>query len=107
MGKSQRQPLKSNLRVLSMHLLKWHYQSEIRSGSWLSTIREHRERLDDILEDSPSLKDYYLEMLPQCYKKARTAAVDETGLDINIFSTNCEYTPEQVLDSQFWPELEV
>ena len=106
LGKSQRQALKSNLWVLLMHLLKWHYQSEMRSGSWRSTIREHRERLDDILEDSPSLKNYYLEMLPQCYKKAWTAA-DETGLDIKIFSTNCEYTPEQVLDSQFWPEVEV
>ena len=106
LGKSQRQALKSNLRILLMHLLKWHYQSELRSGSWRSTIREHRERLEDILEDSPSLKNYYLEILPQCYEKALSAAADETGLNINIFPTNCEYTPEQVLDSQFWPEVE-
>lgn len=103
LGKSQRQALKSNLRVLLLHLLKWHCQVEMRSSSWRSTIREHRERLEDILADSPSLKNYYLEVLPQCYEKAQLAAADETGLDIKLFPPNCEYTPEQVLDSKFWP----
>ena len=37
MGKRDRHRLKSNLIILLMHLLKWDYQQEKRSGSWEST----------------------------------------------------------------------
>ena len=38
MGKSDKNTLKSNLRVLLMHLLKYKYQPEERTNSWLCTI---------------------------------------------------------------------
>ncbi len=59
-----------------MHLLKWKYQSDQRTNSWRSTIREHRKRLKDAFEDSPSLKPYYLEIFPNCYQDARELASD-------------------------------
>ncbi|MGB6015869.1 MAG: DUF29 domain-containing protein, partial [Nodosilinea sp.] len=40
MSSSQMRALLSNLRVLLLHLLKYHYQPEKRSPSWLSTIVE-------------------------------------------------------------------
>lgn len=102
LGKSQRQALKSNLRVLLMHLLKWQYQPERQSKSWRSTIREHRNRILDILEDSPSLQNALVESLEQCYRQARLQAADETGLDAKIFPEQCPYDSAQVLDEDFW-----
>jgi hypothetical protein len=40
MGKEKRRELKNRLIVLLMHLLKYQYQSEKRSSSWVSTIWE-------------------------------------------------------------------
>ena len=45
MGRSEKRALKSNLLVVLMHLLKYKYQPEKRTNSWLSTIFEHIRRL--------------------------------------------------------------
>ena len=58
MGRSEKRALKSNLLVVLMHLLKYKYQPEKRTNSWLSTIFEHRRRLKEDLTESPSLKKY-------------------------------------------------
>jgi hypothetical protein len=42
MGRSERRSLESNLIVVLLHLLKWQYQPEKRSGSWEGSIIEHR-----------------------------------------------------------------
>ena len=58
MGRSERQAVKSNLRIILMHLLKYHYQPQRRSKSWLTTLVEHRQRVQDAFENSPSLRRY-------------------------------------------------
>jgi hypothetical protein len=47
MGRNEKNAVKSNLRVLIMHLLKYKVQPQNRSNSWLYTIYEHRQRLKD------------------------------------------------------------
>jgi Domain of unknown function DUF29 len=42
MSRRGRKSLKSNLVGLLLHLLKWQYQPEYRSGSWRGSIREQR-----------------------------------------------------------------
>ena len=39
LGRQQRQELRNQLVILLAHLLKWDYQPEKRSRSWLATIR--------------------------------------------------------------------
>jgi hypothetical protein len=34
---------------------------------------------------------------------AKEAAADETGLPLSLFSVDCEYTIEQILDREFLP----
>jgi Domain of unknown function DUF29 len=48
MSKRERKSLKSNLIIILLHLLKWQYQPELRSGSWKGSIREHRRRINSI-----------------------------------------------------------
>jgi hypothetical protein len=104
MGKSEKRAINSNLRILLMHLLKYRYQSEKRSNSWLFTIVEHRKRIQESLEISPSLKAYYHEVFVKCYQDARELAAAETGLSIDLFPQTPIFSPENVLNSDYLPE---
>jgi hypothetical protein len=104
MGRSERQSLQSNLQVVLMHLLKYKYQSEKRTKSWRFTLLEHRDRIEVLLEDSPSLRTYLSENFVRSYAKARKKAAVETDLDIEIFPLNSPFTIEETLDSDYLPE---
>jgi Domain of unknown function DUF29 len=103
LGRSERRELKSRLEVLLQHLLKWQYQSNLRSGSWHNTIDEQRNRIEDLLQESPSLKPYLEEVLAESYRRGRKAASNETELPLNIFPAECVYTIDQILDPEFLP----
>ncbi len=103
MGRSEKNALKSNLKVLLMHLLKYKYQSQKRTNSWLYTIREHRQRLRDTFKTSPSLYRFFEEIFNESYQDARELAADETGLSIKIFPPESPFTVEEVLNPDFLP----
>ncbi|MGK7875204.1 MAG: DUF29 domain-containing protein [Xenococcaceae cyanobacterium] len=104
MGRSQKKAVKSNLRVVLMHLLKYKYQRERRSNSWLFTIQEHRTRLEDDFADSPSLKLYFTEVFDECYQKARKLTKTETGLPLDTFPVESPFTPEETLNFDYLPD---
>jgi hypothetical protein len=103
MGKSEKKSITSNLRILLMHLLKYKYQSDKRTNSWLFTIVEHRKRLQEAFKVSPSLRRYYEEVFLDCYQDARELASAETGLSMQIFSEVCPFTPEEALNPNYLP----
>ncbi len=104
LGKSDRRAIKSRLEVLLMHLLKWQFQPEARSRSWQATMLEQRLRIADILEDSPSLKNYLPTVLESAYDGARKLAAIETGLAVEQFPASCESAIGQILDETYLPE---
>lgn len=104
MGKRELQAIRSNLVVVLLHLLKWQFQPEYRTGSWAGSITEHRTRILNNLEDSPSLKNYLETALEWAYPRARQQASDETGLTLQVFPQECPYLVAEVLDDKFWPE---
>ena len=104
MGRSERRSLESNLVVVLMHLLKWVFQPDQRSGSWKGSIAEHRRRIRKSLQDSPSLKPYLEEVFSECYSDAVEQASAETGLSIEKFPQLCVYTSAEALDSNFFPD---
>jgi hypothetical protein len=104
MGRSERRSLESNLIIVIMHLLKWQFQPEFRSRSWEISIFEHRRRIGNALEDSPSLKPYLEDIFAKCYSNAVKSASIETGLHIQVFPQLCPYTSIEVLDSNFLPD---
>ena len=103
-GRSDRREIRSRLIVLLAHLLKWRFQPDARSPSWRSTVREQRDQIEAILEDSPSLRPMIAEALSRAYKRARTVAAEETGLPETTFPADCPFTPEQILAEDFLPE---
>ena len=104
MGKSQKQRLTSNLRILLMHLLKWEFQAEKRTNSWKYTIIEHRRRILEQLEYSPSLKNYLYSNFEATYQKARKDASLETNLSLNTFPEECPYTVDAILAENWFLE---
>ncbi|MCV3216605.1 DUF29 domain-containing protein [Plectonema radiosum NIES-515] len=104
MGRSEKRALESNLVILLMHLLKYKYQPEKRTNSWLSTIFEHRRRLNKNLQDSPSLKKYFVEIFMECYQDARQLAALETGLTLDTFPVESFFTGDECLNQEFLPD---
>jgi hypothetical protein len=104
MGISQKHALKSNLTQILMHLLKWRYQPEKQSKSWRYTLLEHRDRIEESLQDSPSLRVYFNEILDSCYQKARRYAQVETGLPISTFPEMLPFATADILDPDYYPE---
>ena len=103
MSRREKRSLTSNVRVILMHLLKYKFQAEERSNSWLVTLREHRIQLAEILADSPSLQNYLNDQFELCYAQARREA-DETGLEIEEFPVESPFTVLQCLDEDFRPD---
>jgi predicted DNA-binding ribbon-helix-helix protein len=104
MGRSEKRAVESNLRVVLMHLLKWKYQPQNRSGSWKGSIAEHRIRIRKALRESPSLKNTLRDGFIETYQDAVKVAVQETELDPETFPASCEWTVQQVLDEQWLPD---
>jgi len=103
-GRSEKRTVNSNLRILLMHLLKYKYQPEKRSNSWRYTIIEHRQRLQEALQDSPSLNRYFTAEFNDCYTAARKLAAIETNIDIDTFPITAPFTASQVLDEDYLPD---
>lgn len=80
-----------------MHLLKWYYQPEKRSESWRSTITEQRICIEELLEDSPSLKLLLTEIFTDCYQKACIKASEETGIAVNFLPPESPFSFEEAL----------
>jgi len=104
LGKSDRRELKSRLEVLLQHLLKWQFQFSLRSNSWRNTIDEQRNRIEDLLLDSPSLNPSLEQILAESYRRGKKAASNETELHLNTFPADCPYTIDQILDADFLPD---
>jgi Domain of unknown function DUF29 len=104
MGRSERRSVYSNLKILLLHLLKYVYQPEMRSNSWLASIVEHRQRINKAFKDSPSLKPHYDTIFAEAYAEARELAAAETGLSINDFPIDAPFSPEAILRSGDLPE---
>jgi hypothetical protein len=103
LGKQQRQELRNRLSVLIGHLLKWEYQSSMRSRSWLATIRVQRRDTLRLLKDNPSLKSYLEDALLEAYENGRDLAMGETDLPEETFPKMCPYSLTEILDSSFYP----
>jgi predicted DNA-binding ribbon-helix-helix protein len=104
LSRSDKRALRSYLRVLLLHLLKWQYQPSHHSRSWQASVYNCRQEIQELLVDSPSLKPYITEVLETCYQNARVNAVTETGLTLATFPKQCPFSLEEVLSIDFLAE---
>jgi hypothetical protein len=107
MGGRDRRELKSRLRVILLHLLKWQAQPKLRGGSWRKTLLTQRVEIRDLLQQSPSLSREVPGLIRDAYLDAVKEAVDETGLRADIFPSACPYAPGDVLDEDHLPATDL
>jgi len=103
MGKRDLRQLRSRLQVLTLHLLKWKYQPDLRGSSWLATIDHQRDEIDALLLDSPSLRSGLDRALALVYPKAVRDACRETGLPEASFPQTCPWRLDEILAPGFLP----
>jgi hypothetical protein len=103
-GRSEKREISNRLTILLAHLLKWKYQPGHRGSSWTETIFEQRGQLADILETSPSLRQYFLQQVEVRYQGGRLLAAKETGIAFGLFPQECPFAADQLLDLEFFPE---
>ncbi len=103
LGKSERRGISSQLTRLLLHLLKWQYQPQRRSDSWLDSITDARTQIELAIQDSPSLKSYPAKQLEPTYQKARRKASKQTGMPLSVFPTKYPYSLELILDEDWLP----
>ncbi|NEU74863.1 DUF29 domain-containing protein [Hassallia byssoidea VB512170] len=103
LGRKERQELRNRLGILLGHLLKWQFQADKRTNSWLGTIREQRIQIKLLLSDSPSLKPYLEEVFLTAYELGLAFAIRETQLGEQVFPEICPYTLGETLNPEFLP----
>jgi hypothetical protein len=80
-----RRQVQSRLEVLLLHLLKQEHQPERATRSWKATERHQANKIQGLVEDSPSLGPYIETAVPKAYGRARERAAFETGLPPETF----------------------
>lgn len=99
LGLSERNQLIASLTVLLSHLLQWKYQPQRRTRSCKLTIKEQRNNVSDYLKYSPSLKHD----LGSFINKAFEHATKQTAQP--ICPKSCPWSFEQIMDTEFYPQV--
>jgi hypothetical protein len=108
MGRSQKSEIRSRLRVLLIHILKWQHCPELRERcgrGWRITVREQREQLEQELADSRSLRPFAEGAFADCWKRAVPAAADEADVPVARIPPDPTFTLDDALDPAFPPDL--
>ncbi len=103
LGKRDKRELQSRLQVLLSHLLKRCYISSPNDfRGWELTIREQRRELQLLLEQSPSIKSYFLEILAKSWQDAWSeVSSDYPGVELPHI---CPFPldTDAILSQRFW-----
>jgi hypothetical protein len=103
MGRRDRRELKSRIRVILLHLLKWQAQPDLRGAGWRKTLLTQRLEIGDLLLQSPSLRREVPDLVRDAYRDAVKEAVGETELPAKTFPRTCPYEAADVLDEDYLP----
>ncbi len=103
LGKQEKRELENRLGVLIGHLLKWLYQTNIRSRSWQVTIRVQRQQIQRHMKQNPSLRAYLSEAIAVGYDLGLELFFKETQLLDQDLPEVCPFTAEQIFDPAFPP----
>jgi hypothetical protein len=101
LGREQFNKLESALPVLMLQMLKWDHQPQLRSRSWVLSIKAQRAELGNIIADNPGLKPRIGEAISRGYYRASIEAARETGLEENEFPTTCPYAWDDIVSRTF------
>jgi hypothetical protein len=102
LGRQDKRELENRLTTLLEHALKRRYilMPDCYRG-WENTLKRTQKELKKILRDSPSLRNYFLAMLTECYQDAVDNLEDDYG---SVFPVSCPFPEitDVLLTEKFW-----
>jgi hypothetical protein len=101
LGREQFAKMRSAIRVLLIHMLKWDHQPDRRGRSWALSIKAQRLDLADILEGNPGVRPRIDEAISKAYRQAVLEAARETGLEEDEFPPQCPYGWDDITARDF------
>ncbi len=106
LGSSNKNALYCYLKQLLLHLLKiqyWHTERESCFRGWDVEVDNFRDQIEQILKNSPSLRNYLVEIFDPVYKKSRRTFLKETGTNSQSIPEQSPFTLEQFRDEDWLP----
>ncbi len=106
LGRSDKRAISSYLMRLCEHFLKlryWESEREMCFRGWDLEITNFRLKIQAILEDSPSLKNYLSDHFLSAYGNARKLFLKASKLDAQEIPEEPDFTLEQALDEDWLP----
>ncbi|MEB3310239.1 MAG: DUF29 domain-containing protein [Snowella sp.] len=104
LGKNDFNKIRSLLRQIIVHLLlleHWSQEYDRNFRHWKSEIIAFRDDLNHRL--TTTLKNKLNQDLETIYHVSRRLVIQKTGLPENLFSDNCPYSLDQLLDDDWYP----
>ena len=99
MGMSELRAVKSKLIILYLHMIKYQYQQQKQTASWIKSIREARDFISFAIQDSKALGNKLSDKVQiLCYKNALVKASDETGINKKNF-------PQEIPEEYMFPNI--
>jgi hypothetical protein len=95
--KRDQRALGSQLKRIMAHLLKQQNQPQRASRSWQDSIRNGREQIEDIIDQSPSLRRLLPDLMIKNYPRAVAQAASEPSLSENVFPERPPFGLAEVL----------
>ncbi len=102
LGRQYRE-LRHRLIIITSHLLKCEFQPQRKGRSWRSTLATQRIELEELFEQSPSLRRQVAAYAEKAYLPAVRLAAKEMGIDPSVLPGTSPYTESQLLDLDFEP----
>lgn len=106
--KSDIKATRSQIRRIFTHMLKYQYQNDHQTRSWINTIRDANRNLQDQMKTDKNVYNVFGDdMLNDIYEDALRDAKNETGLPLKVFplSRPNDFTKDNIVDSDFIEEF--
>ena len=107
LGASERRELRSHLARVVEHLAKLHHSPArwLRRG-WMRTVQRHRDQIEQLLADSPSLRGEVPDLVDAAWRNARRDAAKglERHLEPATLPEQCPFAPARILDPDWFPD---
>jgi hypothetical protein len=97
---SQKREVRSRLRVIREHLLKWRHNPLRRPQGWRNT---QRRQLEELFDGSPSMRGFAERAPPAAFVNGRRDAERKAG-PLGSPNDVCPWSLEQVLSIDFLPD---
>lgn len=107
LGAWERRELRSHLARIVEHLAKLrHSPARWPRRGWMRTVQRHRDLLEQLLADSPSLKGDVPDLVAAVWRSARRDAAKglERHLQPASLPEQCPFEPARILDPDWFPE---